>query len=37
LEVEFGSAEDLLGRLYELVQLAGSDLEKFESLLQSVT
>jgi hypothetical protein len=33
LEVEFGSAEDLLGRLYELVQLAGRDLEEFGTLV----
>ena len=30
LEVEFASAEDLLGRLYELVQFAGRDLDVFE-------
>jgi hypothetical protein len=33
LEVDFASAEDLLGRLYELVRLAGEDLERFESLV----
>lgn len=31
LEVEFASAEDLLGRLYELVQMAGEDLEEFKA------
>lgn len=34
LEVEFGSAEDLLGRLYELVRLAGEDLKEFEEVVQ---
>ena len=29
LEVEFESAEDLLGRLYELVRMAAGDLESF--------
>ena len=33
LEVEFASAEELLGLLYELVRLAGEDLEQFECLL----
>jgi len=33
LEVEFTSAEDLLGRLYELVRIAGEDLEKFGTLV----
>jgi hypothetical protein len=33
LEVEFASAEELLGRLYELVQTAAGDLEAFEVLL----
>ncbi len=33
LEVEFASAEELLARLYELVQLASEDLENFETLL----
>ena len=33
LEVEFTSAEDLLGRLYELVQMAGEDLEELQVLL----
>ncbi len=38
LEVEFASAEDLLGRLWELVQLAGRDLEDLQQVLsQSVT
>jgi hypothetical protein len=37
LEVEFGSAEDLLGRLYELVRIAGEDFEELQRLLQSVT
>src|SRR5215210_276760 len=32
LEVEFGSAEDLLATLYELVRMAGEDLEGFEAL-----
>jgi hypothetical protein len=33
LTVEFRSAEDLLGRLYELARLAASDLELFRSTL----
>jgi hypothetical protein len=33
LEVEFASAEDLLARLFELVQLAGRDLDHFETVL----
>lgn len=33
LEVEFGSAEDLLGRLFELVQMAGKDLSTFSTAL----
>lgn len=33
LEVEFASAEELLGRLYELVKMAGEDLEGFEALV----
>jgi hypothetical protein len=33
LEVEFASAEDLLARLFELVQLAGRDLSHFETVL----
>jgi hypothetical protein len=33
LEVEFASAEDLLGRLYELVRIAGQDLEAFDAVL----
>ena len=33
LEVEFASGEELLGRLYELVRMAGEDLEQFECLL----
>jgi hypothetical protein len=33
LEVEFASAEDLLGRLYALVRMAGEDLQRFEELL----
>jgi hypothetical protein len=35
LEVEFASAEDLLGRLWELVQLAGRDLEELADSLRS--
>jgi hypothetical protein len=35
LEVEFASAEDLLGRLYELVQLASRDLQSFEDCVSS--
>jgi hypothetical protein len=35
LEVEFGSAEDLLGRLFELVQLAGRDLESLAHSLRT--
>jgi hypothetical protein len=35
IEVEFGSAEDLLGRLYALVQLAGRDLESFAHSLRT--
>jgi hypothetical protein len=34
LEVEFASAEDLLGRLWELVQRAGRDLEVFTDALE---
>jgi hypothetical protein len=33
LEVEFGSAEDLLGRLLELVRIAGHELAIFEEVL----
>jgi hypothetical protein len=33
LEVEFANGEELLGRLYELVRIAGEDLEGFERLL----
>ena len=33
LEVEFASAEDLLGRLWELVQMAGRDLGELDSAL----
>ena len=33
LEVQFASAEDLLGRLYELVRIAGEDLEAFDAVL----
>jgi hypothetical protein len=33
LEVDFASAEELLGRLYELVTMAGEDLEGFERLV----
>jgi hypothetical protein len=33
LEVEFGSGGELLGRLYELVRIAGEDLVQFEGLL----
>lgn len=33
LEVEFASAEDLLGRLYELVQMAALNLDAFEAQL----
>jgi len=33
LEVEFASGEELLGRLYELVRMAGEDLDRFEALL----
>ncbi len=33
LEVEFASAEDLLGTLYEFVRMAGDDLEVFEAVL----
>jgi hypothetical protein len=33
LEVEFASAEDLLARLYELVKMAGRDLEEFGTLV----
>ena len=36
LEVEFGSAEDLLGRLFELVRIAGDDLAIFEEVLRAV-
>ena len=34
LEVEFASAEDLLGRLWELVQLAGRDLPALTDALE---
>ena len=34
LEVEFASPEALLGRLYELVSIAGEDLEAFAVLLR---
>jgi hypothetical protein len=37
LEVEFEGAEDLLGRLYELVRIAEEDFEELQRLLQSVT
>jgi hypothetical protein len=33
LEVEFEGVQDLLGRLYELVRMAGQDLDKLEALL----
>jgi len=33
LEVEFANGEELLGRLYELVRIAGEDLECFERLV----
>ena len=33
LEVQFADGEDLLGRLYELVRIAGEDLEAFAALL----
>jgi hypothetical protein len=33
LKVEFVSAKDLLGRLYELVRIAGEDLEELQVLL----
>ena len=33
LEVEFATANELLARLYELVQLAGLDLDGFEALI----
>jgi hypothetical protein len=33
LEVEFSSGGELLGRLYELVRMAGEDFETFETLL----
>jgi hypothetical protein len=33
LEVEFGTANELLARMYELVQIAGVDLVAFESLM----
>jgi hypothetical protein len=36
LEVEFASAEDLLARLYEFVQLAGSDLEEFTQVVSTM-
>jgi hypothetical protein len=35
LEVEFQGAEDLLGRLFELVQLAGRDLEGLAESLRT--
>lgn len=34
LAVQFSTAEDLLGRLYELVQIAAEDLGRLEMLLQ---
>ncbi len=34
LEVEFASAEDLLGRLWELVQLAGRNLDVFDEAVR---
>jgi hypothetical protein len=37
LEVTFASPEDLLGRLYDLVQVAGRDLEDFAALLSGAT
>ena len=33
LEVEFGSAEDLLARLYDLVQVAVEDFDAFKALV----
>ena len=33
LEVEFADGGELLGRLYELVRIAGEDLEAFAALL----
>jgi len=36
LEVEFGSGGELLGRLYELVRIAGEDLEAFTALLGGI-
>jgi hypothetical protein len=36
LEVEFTSAEDLLGRLYELVKKASEDLERFNASILSI-
>ena len=35
LEVEFAGVEDLLGRLFELVRIAGDDLAIFEEVLRS--
>jgi hypothetical protein len=35
LEVEFASAEDLLARLWELVQVAGRDLDAFQQLISA--
>ena len=33
LEVEFGTGEELLARLYELVRIASDDLEAFDACL----
>ena len=33
LEVQFADGGELLGRLYELVRIAGEDLEAFAALL----
>ena len=35
LEVEFRSSEELLGRLFELVQIAGRNFEEFRRLIDS--
>jgi hypothetical protein len=37
LEVQFADGEELLARLYELVQIAGEDLQAFDDLLVSPT